>query len=171
MGRTSRSSVTVVNKQLETAIPEYLKGPLVIDGQTWKPPAIVASLEKEDALIAAAQQAYADWQAAARLARAQTAANNQLRLGLKSVVKETLGANNAALQAFGIIVRTRKPLDGPALVAKAQKAEATRKARGTLGRKARLAIHGVVAAPTVASGPTPAATEAGSPAPNGTTQK
>jgi hypothetical protein len=55
------------------------------------------------------------------------------------------GVKNPILQEFGFPVAVRKPRTGPTNVAAAQKAEATRKARGTLGSKQRLAIHGVVA--------------------------
>jgi hypothetical protein len=161
--RKSRNTVTSNNKQLEAALDTYYpKGLFVIDGQTYKTSDIVTLLEKEDTLNAAAVTAHAAWQIAAGAARAQTVANDQMRIELKTALKSLLGKTNASkLQEFGFSVRARSVTTAPTKAAAAQKAKATREARGTLGSKQRLAITGEAAAPVA----TPAS------APNGVTQK
>jgi hypothetical protein len=175
--RKNRVVVTATNKQLETALDKYYpRGTFGLQGKTWKTVDLVAAFEKEDQLIAAAGNARGAWLTAASAARAQTALNNQLRRELKPVLVGLVGSTNAAeLADFGITVRPAKPRSGVVNVAAAQKAAATREARGTRGPKERLAIRGVVATqPAQAGQPvTPAAsapTVAANPAP-GTTQK
>jgi hypothetical protein len=162
--RTSRKTVTSNNKQLEAALDTYYpKGSFVIDGQTCKTSDIVTLLEKEDTLNAAAVTAHAAWQIAAGAARAQTVANDQMRIELKAALKSLLGKTNASkLQEFGFSVRARSVTTKAAA---AQKAKATREARGTLGRRQQLAITSEAAAPVATPSSTPAS------APSSVTQK
>jgi hypothetical protein len=159
----SRQVVTTTNKQLEAGLEKYYpKGSFVLAGKTYKTSDLVTLLEKEDTLIASAVTAHAAWQTAASAARAQTDENHQLRLALKDAVKQLLGPGNASqLQEFGFSVTTRKPLTGPTIVGAAEKAKATRQARGTLGLKQRLEIHGVAPTPTAEPSPTPAVASSG----------
>ena len=165
----SKNTVRNSNKQLEEALDKYYpKGSFVIDGKTYKTSDLVAVLQKEDSLITATTTAYTAWQTAASAARVQTAANNQVRIELKSALKSLLGRANASkLREFGFPVRTRTVTTAPTKAQAAQKAQATRKARGTLGRKQRLAIQ--AAAPTAEPSSTPVT--AASPAGNGAPQK
>jgi hypothetical protein len=143
--KTSRKAVTNTNKQLEEALDKYYpKGSFVLAGKTYKTSDLVTLLQNEDTLIISAVAAHAAWQTAAKTARTQIAENHQLRLGLKQALKQLLGPADASkLQEFGFSVATRKPLTGPTIVEAAEKAKATRQARGTRGPKQRLGIHGV----------------------------
>jgi 3-keto-L-gulonate-6-phosphate decarboxylase len=169
--RTSRETVTTSNQQLEGALDTYYpKGSFVIDGKTYKTSDIVALLEKEDTLNAAAVTARAAWQTAASAARAQTTANDQMRIELKAALKSLLGRTNASkLQEFGFSVRARAVTTTPAKAQAAQKAKATREARGTLGSKQRLAITGAAEVPAATPSSTPAPVP--NPAGNGAPQK
>ena len=63
-----------------------------------------------------------------------------------SFVMGTFGKSPDALAVFGLKQKkARKPLTVEQLAAKAAKAKATRKARGTVGKKKKLAIKGEVA--------------------------
>ncbi len=172
----NRVTVTATNAQLETALEQhYPDGTFGLGGKIWKTADIVAALTKEDQLIAAANNAHGAWLAASSAVRAQTTQNNELRSSLKKVLVELLGKTKTAeLADFGITVRAPKPRTGVTNVSAAQKAAATRLARGTVGRKARLRIHGVVAtqpAPTApAAAPTSVPAVAASPAPGTTTK-
>jgi hypothetical protein len=170
----NRLNVTSRNQQIETALPKYFaKKSFELLGETWTTTQVVTTLEKEDTLIAAAAKAHADWQAAASAARAQTAANNALRQQLDNAVKASLDGNSGALAEFGIVVKARKQPSPQVRVVAAAKAAATRLARGTMSRKARLANHAAVpATPVAQSEPaTPGTSGAASPAPNGTAGK
>lgn len=96
-------------------------------------------------------------------------------------VRNTLGSQAAALADFGIPARKKPaPLSAAEKAVAAAKRAATRKARGTTGKKAKQAVHGnitaqlvVTPAPAVVSEPAaPAASPAQpaqAPAPQGTT--
>jgi hypothetical protein len=79
-----------------------------------------------------------------------------------SFVRATFGSSTNTLADFGLKPRkARKPLTAEQLAAKAAKAKATRKARGTIGKKKILAVKGdvtgVVVTPVVATvNPSPA---------------
>jgi hypothetical protein len=169
--RTNRKTVISNNQQLEAALDTYYpKGSFVIDGKTYKTSDIVGLLEEEDTLIAAAVTARAAWQTAAGAARSRIAANDKMRIELKAALKSLLGTTNASkLQEFGFPVRARAVVDAPTKAEAAQKAKATREARGTLGRKQRLAITGAIASPAATPSSTPA--PVAPPGANGTTQK
>jgi hypothetical protein len=154
----NRVTVTATNTQLKTALDKYYpEGTFPLGGKIWKTVDIVAALNEEDQLIAAAANARGAWIAAGSAARARTAQNNELRSGLKRVLIELLGKTKTAeLADFGITVHVPKPRTGVTNVGAAQRAAATRLARGTVGRKARLRIHGIVAtqpAPTASTAP------------------
>jgi hypothetical protein len=150
--KSSRGIVRAINQQLENGLPKYFaKKSFDINGEEMTTNAVVAALEKEDALNTAAVEAHAAWQAAASAARTQTEANNKLRLALKAAAKLALGPDNPALQELGFSVTVRAPRSSETNAAAAKKAAATRIARGTVSRKARLKIRGVVAAPAVPS--------------------
>ena len=83
-----------------------------------------------------------------------------------SALKGALGSTNAAgLAVYGVSVRkTPTPLTTEQKVARAAKAAATRKARGTLGPKQKSLIHGTVPAAPAPDAPAPApATPAATP--------
>jgi hypothetical protein len=170
----SRINVGAINQQIEVALPKYFpKKSFDVDGKTMTTPQVVAALEKEDSLNNAAVEAHAAWQAAAAAARTQTVANDVVRSALKSAVTQALGARNPALQQFGFAARARQPRSSEVNAAAAKKAAATRLARGTTSRKARLAIHGVVT-PSAEAGSSPSAGNASGAAiavPSATTQK
>src|SRR5580692_3209320 len=102
--KQSRITVTATNKQLETGLDKHFpNGTFGLLGKKWKTVDLVATLEKEDTLIAAASNARGAYLAATSAARAQTTQNNQLRIELKAVLIGMLGATNAAeLADFGI---------------------------------------------------------------------
>ncbi len=83
---------------------------------------------------------------------------------LRDYVINVYGEDSPVLADFGFTPTKRSPLTPDELVAKAQKAAATRKARGTMGKKQKAKIKGTVtttapAAPPDATAPavTPAA--------------
>jgi hypothetical protein len=163
--RSSKVTVSTINQQLESGLPKYFpKKSFDINGEVMTTNAVVATLEKEDALNKAAVEAHAAWQAAASAANTQTEANDEMRVALKAAVKLALGPNNPALQELGYSVTSRPPRSSATNAAAAKKAAATRVARGTMSRKARLAIHGAVAAepavPVTAVAPAPTSTTA-----------
>ena len=83
---------------------------------------------------------------------------------LRQYVINVYGPDSPVLADFGFTATKRSPLTPEQLVAKAQKAAATRKARGTMGKKQKAKIKGTVVTtapatslPATAPAETPAA--------------
>jgi hypothetical protein len=76
--------------------------------------------------------------------------------GLRQYVVNAFGESSPVLADFGFKPAKQATLTPEQNVAKAQKAEATRKARGTMGKRQKAKIKGTVA--TTAPATTPAAT-------------
>jgi hypothetical protein len=93
--------------------------------------------------------------------KARGAAEDGERLflaGLKAAVISKLGPDDPRLLQFGFKPRQKpRTLTAAEKVARAAKAESTRKARGTLGSRKRAAIHGQSPAVVVSSDGTPSA--------------
>jgi hypothetical protein len=69
----------------------------------------------------------------------------QVLLELRTLVLAMFGADSAAATTFGFkSPKPRKPMTPAQKAARAAKCAATRRARGTMGSKQRLAIHGKV---------------------------
>jgi len=86
---------------------------------------------------------------------------------LRQYVINVYGPDSPVLADFGFTATKRSPLTPEQLVAKAQKAAATRKARGTMGKKQKAKIKGTVVTTAPATPPSataPAETPAAPPA-------
>ena len=82
---------------------------------------------------------------------------------LRQYVINVYGPDSPVLADFGFTATKRSPLTPEQLVAKAQRAAATRKARGTMGKKQKAKIKGTVAT-TAPATPPPATAPAETPA-------
>jgi hypothetical protein len=158
----SKASLTSINGKLSAGLEEYYnKKSLVLAGTTWTATSILATLAKEDALIASSDAARAAWNAQLKAQREQTAANNQLRKALHAAVLVNFGTNPSVLNAFGYVAQAPKRTVQAKATA-VQKVQATRVARHTMGPKQRASIHGVIATPVPAPTATDTATTASS---------
>jgi hypothetical protein len=77
-------------------------------------------------------------------------------IGLKATVQGTYGVGSPQWIGLKFPVRQRKPPSVDTKQAAAAKAKLTRKARGTLGKKQKAAIHGAPPAPSPSPAPAPA---------------
>ena len=94
--------------------------------------------------------AKAAWQSAAKAYIALNAQANVVVHDLKQFVIGLFGADSSKLPDFGFTPRKKAVLTPDQKVAAAAKRAATRKARGTVGPKAKLAIKGTVPSTTPA---------------------
>ena len=116
---------------------------------------LVDSMTKQNA----AEQAAKD---ALTALRAEKARVNPVVQGLRALILATYGDATQTLADFGLVPRkARTPLTVEQKAARQAKAQATRKARGTTGPKAKLAIKGTVAATTPVAPAPPAPKPAG----------
>jgi hypothetical protein len=127
---------------------------------------VVAAVEQLLASSQLAQSTRTAFLAAVASDRTLQEANLQFRDDLKQTLRAMYSAQPTILAEFGLTVRKRAVLTPEELVARTAKADATRVARGTKGKRQLAAIHGNVtgvtitpivdgAAPT--AGPAPAA--------------
>jgi hypothetical protein len=99
--------------------------------------------------------AKANWhQAVAAYETVNTQVTEVVR-GLRQYVINVYGQNSPVLADFGFTAPKRAALTPEAAVARAQKAAATRKARGTVGPKEKAKIKGTVTTTAPAIPPTP----------------
>ena len=117
------------------------------------------------------------WQTAVQAERAKATQTKIFLAAVRQAIYVLFGNNPDALADFGLLPKkVRTPMTPAARVVAAAKSAATRKARGTSGKKAKLAVHGTVAStisvsttgakPVIVS-PEPNAVPANPPAANG----
>ncbi len=99
--------------------------------------------------------ARAQWLDASARYEAMNTRVTQVVRALRQYVINVYGEDSPVLADFGFTPTKKPALTPEALVARAQKAAATRKARGTLGKKEKAKIKGTVvtAAPAIAATP------------------
>ncbi len=86
------------------------------------------------------------WQTAVQADRVMQAQSKAFLSAVKQAIYVLFGNNPDALADFGLLPKkVRVPLTPAARVVAAAKSAATRKARGTSGKKAKQAVHGTVA--------------------------
>ncbi len=135
---------------------------VVVDGNPITVAALAAEVKGYETIWAAVEATDLAHQQALQ-ARTKVEATVQPRVGkIISAMKGMLGPTNPALETlYGITPdKEPQPLTAEQQVARNAKSLATRKARGTMGKKQKAAIHGAVPAPapvtTPASPVTPA---------------
>jgi hypothetical protein len=131
---------------------------LLLGASAYTPASLTALVQSRIDAANAVATAKAAWQHAAAT---YTAVNTQVSVvvhDLKQFVIGAFGTTSPKLADFGFVPRTVTPLTVEQKAAAAAKRAATRKARGTTGPKAKLAITGTV--PATASATTAPATTA-----------
>ena len=131
---------------------------LDVNGQSQTQADLDAYLVKELQLHGAPRTLRVQLEAAAKARDAAEEAERTFLAGLKAAVISKLGPDDPRLVQFGFKPRQKpKKLTAAQNVARAAKAESTRKARGTLGSRQRAAIHGQSPAVVVGSDGKPSA--------------
>jgi hypothetical protein len=181
MATNTRTSTQGKDQQVITGIQKDLStmSSLPLGGETFTPPTLVALVQSR---IDAGNQvvvAKANWQNAAKTYATINTKATIVVHDLKQLVIGAFGATSSKLADFGFAARKVTVLTPEQKVAAAAKRAATRKARNTLGPKAKLAVTGTVAptapvttakppanaAPPAAPTATPPAASAMAPAP------
>ncbi len=120
-----------------------------VQGTAYTQPELVAKYSAVQAVLNAVPAAARAHEDALEAREEADATTTKFLNDTQSAIRGALGSSSVtALAAYGLKpVKERKALTGEQNVVKATKAAATRKARGTLGKKQKAAIHGVVPAP------------------------
>jgi hypothetical protein len=136
---------------------------LFLQGKAVTVPQAIAILQARIDAITAAQAAKIAFSDAVRAQDQQLASTNAFVDSLVMVISGMYAGSPTSLGAFGLTVRKTPTLTVEQKALASEKRAATRKARNTMGKKQKAAIHGTVTAPAVTVGPlvsgsTPAAT-------------
>jgi hypothetical protein len=128
---------------------------LATGGSTFTLVAIETLVQSRIDAAGAADVARARWLDAVAKYRALDTQATPVVRGLRRYVIDAFGENSPVLADFGFTPPRKTVLTPEQNVAKAKKAAATRKARGTMGKKEKLKIKGTVdtAAPTSPASP------------------
>jgi hypothetical protein len=126
-----------------------------IDGEPYTPASLTAIFQAEIDTGTAVTPAKGAWQRAVAEAKAAKDAAAAVRPGFEQWVQANFGKDAQALADFGVPPKKPRVIKPATKVASAQKAAATRAARGTKGKVQKKAIKGAVPTP-----PAPPATKA-----------
>jgi len=142
-------------------------GSLTFGGATYTTAALVQELQSLADALAAADAAKASWQDALKDADGVRAKVVPVMQAYRSWLVATNGNAPSTLADYGLTPRkSATPLTSEQKVARAKKAEATREARGTMGKKQKKSVKGKVVTNAPVTSPT--ATQPGSPVATGT---
>ncbi len=158
--KKGKASDAVLAGQLVAGIGKHLATlvQLMFASDTFTPAQVVARLQTLIALRKGVNDARATLEAKLAAEAAQAPTLREFMLAFVAFVKATFSKSPDVLADFGLApTKARTPLTAEKAVAKAAKGRATRRARGTMGRKKKLEIHGdvtgVVVTPVAASAP------------------
>jgi hypothetical protein len=134
---------------------------LPLGGSAYTMVALQQFIQSRIDAINKANAAHAAWADAVGAFKALDPEVTKVVRALRDYVINRFGEKSPVLADFGFTPTTRKALTSEEKVAKAKQAEATRKARGTIGPKQKAKIKGTVATtapatPPAASAPSPA---------------
>jgi hypothetical protein len=153
-------NISICNERL-AALAKFTSAAdvVLVDGVSFTQPQVVAAYQSPLDARKAVTGARAAENVAVKKRQAADAERRKVDIGLRAFVVNKFGANSSEAQEFGF---AKKPAKQPKVAAKAvavEKAAATKKARGILGKKARRAIKAPPApqpAPTPSAAPAPA---------------
>lgn len=157
---------TVSKNNLSATLSAVLKGvtttllnkTAVLEAKAWKGKDIASTIQAQIDALQAADAAHATWlKLVADQRAAYTSVIVPLLKALRNYIANVYGTNSETYLAFGFVSPTKAKPSIPTQSAALEQRLATRKARGTLGKRQRLAIKGVVppvtALPVVATPP------------------
>ena len=148
MTKLNRSSVLSRGARIATAIKTHLSGvpSFTFAGVEYTPEELIKLFEDQIAASQNVGSAKGAWLQAIDTEAGLLRTVDNVVFGLREQVRQVFANNPAVLAAFDFTAREARKLPPETYVVAAAKARATRTARGTLGPKKRLAIHGTVPA-------------------------
>jgi hypothetical protein len=166
MATSSKNDVSAMLMIVKGAVnTTFAKKTLVLEGKAWKEADIVSAIQDQIEALQASDAAHATWiKSVADQRTSYKTVIVPLLHALRNYVALLYGTNSQTYLDFGFAPPTKAKPSTETRSAALEQSRATRKARGTLGKKQRLGIKGVVqpvtSAPTESSPSTPSATPA-----------
>jgi hypothetical protein len=172
--KTSKTSVAALAEKLAAGTQKYLanQNSILVEGGTFTAQQVIAQLNALAALRQAVDAAKAVVKGKVADERAKAPALVLFMDAYEGFVRSAFGNKPEVLADFGLAPKkVRTPPTAEQLAAAKAKRAATRKARGIMRKKDKLALKGnvtgVLVTPVTEPAPVPAVTPAPSPAPNG----
>ncbi len=162
--RNNNAIVTIISKRVG-AVQKYLKADKVeipVQGNLLKPAALLKLYQRSLDARAAVAARHASYQGALKARGEAEADRLAADENLKAWVLGRFGAGSTEASEFGFAPRKQPTVSAETRAAAVVQNKATRDARGTVGKKAKLKIKGVV--PTSTAPAAPATTSASAPA-------
>jgi hypothetical protein len=158
MAHSNRSVTQAHDGQVIVGIKKDLQNvsSLPLASSTYTMAALVQLIQSRIDAANAVVNARAQWVDASATYETLNTKVTEVVRGLRQYVINVYGQNSPVLADFGFTAPKRAPLTPEQQVARAAKADATRKARGTLGKKQKAKIKGTVTATAPAIPPTSA---------------
>jgi hypothetical protein len=161
---TNRSTTQAHDGQVIVGIKKDLQNvsSLPLAGTTYTTTTLEQLVQSRIDAVNAVVNARANWLHAAATYKALNTQVTQVVRALRQYVINAFGQESPVLADFGFTPPKKATLTPEQKLAKAQKADATRKARGTKGKKQKASIKGTVPATAPATSPpapTPAPTQ------------
>jgi hypothetical protein len=167
MSDINRSTTQARDGQVIVGIKKDLQNvsSLALAGSTYTPTTLTQLVQSRIDAVNAVVNAKAQWQNASATYKALNSRVTQVVRDLRQYVISANSPDSPVLADFGFTAPKKTPLTPEQKVARALKAAATRKARGTLGKKQKLAIKGAVPPTPATQGTATALTVAAAPVP------
>ncbi len=161
MPSNTRAEQQAADQKLETGINQFLTSPITVGGKPYTAPDLDTVIQGRIAARNATDAAKAAYHGAVSAEAAAISGSKVLLEQTKAVLLVMFASAPQTLAAMGLSARKTSTRTVEAKAGAIEKAEATRKARNTMGPKARLKVTGVTSgtaavtqAPS-ASAPTP----------------
>ena len=161
MTNPTRQSFVAGLQRITVALDDNLSGKsVVLNGKVWKVADLRAAIQAVIDLFTATTASQAAWRkdvADEKTARASIRPDID---ALRAYIGATYGTNSKVYTDFGFVARKQGKPSAKTVATRVEKTLATRKARNTMGKKARLKITGVVQpaiVPAVVTSPSPSA--------------
>jgi hypothetical protein len=144
MAKTNRPTTQAHDAQMIVGIKKDLQNvsSLILNAVTFTPTTLAALLQSRIDAANEAEVARANWIAASQKYKAIDTQAVPVVSGFKQYVLNTFGKTSVLLADFGVAAPKRTPMTPEQKQAAVAKRAATRKARGTTGPKAKLAVTG-----------------------------
>ncbi|MHB8416511.1 MAG: hypothetical protein ACYDCL_00440 [Myxococcales bacterium] len=133
-----RTEVTAVANGIGTSFPAGAT--IVVDGQSYSQASLLAALQAALALYSAVDTAVQALKNQRLALRAALPDVRQLLAGIKAALVAYFGKGNPVLEAFGFNLQKPRQLNVEQKLARKEKAAATRKLRGTTGKRQKQGV-------------------------------
>jgi hypothetical protein len=153
------------NRKIVGAIKSHLRASITLAGAKYAPVTLAKMFQEGIDVADASDRAAKTWHLAVAAEREKTEALAAVQTSLRNYVSATFGEASTEFADFGFVPRTVTPVDAATKANAVVLRAATRKARGTVGKKQKRKIKGTAVAPAEPADPattTPAASSAAS---------